>query len=41
MPGLEQERDDRADHEDRLEAFAQNDEERLEERAPSRCRSAG
>ena len=34
MSGLEQEGDDGADNENRLEAFAQNDEERLEERFP-------
>ena len=41
MPRLEQERDDRADDENRLEAFAQDDEETLKERfrsAPRRPR---
>ena len=37
MSGLEQERDDGADDENRLEAFAQDDEERLPERLACRC----
>ena len=40
MAGLEQERDDGADDENRLEAFAQDDEERLPERFPAAARRA-
>src|SRR5215204_3146846 len=40
MAGLEQEGDDRVDDEDRLEAFAQDDQERLQEGSPSSRRRA-